>query len=108
MGGWEAEHMSNVLPHGVADAEHTASFEAALQHGNTRHKELMAIQQKAMPWLKRSVAGLSPRRPGFALWSVHVGILVKSVTVTLFYEFFVFRCQYHSTVALHIHISSGG
>jgi hypothetical protein len=34
---------------------------------------------KAVPWLKRLVAGLSPRRPGFAPGSIHVGFVVDKV-----------------------------
>jgi hypothetical protein len=32
-----------------------------------------------MPWLRRLVAGLPPRRPGFDPGSVHVGFLVDIV-----------------------------
>jgi small ligand-binding sensory domain FIST len=31
---------------------------------------------KAVVWLRRLVTGLSPRRPGFAPGSVHVGLVV--------------------------------
>jgi hypothetical protein len=36
---------------------------------------------KAVPWLKRLVAGLSPRRPGFDPGSVHVGFVVDKVAL---------------------------
>jgi hypothetical protein len=34
----------------------------------------------AVPWLRRLVAGLSPRRPGFDPRSVHVGFVVDKMT----------------------------
>jgi hypothetical protein len=36
---------------------------------------------KAVPWLKRLVAGLSPRKAGFGFWSVHVGFVVDKVAL---------------------------
>jgi hypothetical protein len=33
----------------------------------------------AVPWLRSLVAGLSPRRPGFAPGSIHVGFVVDKV-----------------------------
>jgi hypothetical protein len=35
----------------------------------------------AVPWLRRLVGGLSPRRPGFDLGSVHVGFVVDKVAL---------------------------
>jgi hypothetical protein len=45
-----------------------------------------------VPWLRRLVAGLSPQRPGFEPWSVHVGFVVDKVALGQ-----VFPCQFHST-----------
>jgi hypothetical protein len=51
-----------------------------------------------MLWLRRLVAGLSPRGPVF----------IQSGTATLFSpSSSVFPCQYQSTVALHTYISPG-
>jgi hypothetical protein len=62
----------------------------------------------AVPWLRSLVAGLSPRRPGFAPGSIYVGFVVDKVTLgQVFSEFFGFPCQYHSTVALRTHIIWG-
>jgi hypothetical protein len=36
---------------------------------------------KAVPWLRRLVAGLSPRRPGFDAGSVNVGFVVDKVAL---------------------------
>jgi hypothetical protein len=58
---------------------------------------------RAVPWLKRLVAGLSPRSPGFAPGSIHVGFVVGNVALGQ-----VFPCQYNSTVVLHTHILSVG
>jgi hypothetical protein len=38
---------------------------------------------RAVPWLRRLVAGLSPRRPGFAAGSIHVRFLVDKVSLGL-------------------------
>jgi hypothetical protein len=35
----------------------------------------------AVPWLRSLVAGLSPRRPGFAPGSIHVGLVVEKVSL---------------------------
>jgi hypothetical protein len=37
-----------------------------------------------VPWLKRLVGGLSPRRPGFAPGSIHVGFVVDKVALGRF------------------------
>jgi hypothetical protein len=39
---------------------------------------------EAVPWLKRLVAGLSPRMPGFAPGSIHVGSVVDKVALGRF------------------------
>jgi small ligand-binding sensory domain FIST len=45
----------------------------------------------ALPWLRRLVAGLSPRRPVLASRSAYVGFVVNKVALEqVFYEFFVF------------------
>jgi hypothetical protein len=45
----------------------------------------------AAPWLRGLAAGLSPRRAGFALGSVHVGFMVEKVILgQIFSEFFGF------------------
>jgi hypothetical protein len=36
---------------------------------------------RAVPWLRSLVAGLSPRRPGFAPGSIHVGFVVENVAL---------------------------
>jgi hypothetical protein len=35
----------------------------------------------AVPWFRSLVAGLSPRRPGFAPGSIHVGFVVDKVAL---------------------------
>jgi hypothetical protein len=42
---------------------------------------LVKLLYKAVIWLRRLVAGLSPRRPGFAPWSVHVGFVVDKMVL---------------------------
>jgi hypothetical protein len=53
----------------------------------------------AVPWLRRLVAGLSPRRFGFDPGSVHVGFVVDKVALGQVFSpcTSVSPCQYHST-----------
>jgi hypothetical protein len=44
-----------------------------------RHKYINKSQ--AVPWLRRLVVGLSPRRPGFDPGSVYVGFVVDKVSL---------------------------
>jgi hypothetical protein len=54
----------------------------------------------AVPWLKRLVAGLPLRRPGFDPGSVNVGFVVDKVALgQVFSELSVCPCQFHSTGA---------
>jgi hypothetical protein len=64
---------------------------------------------KAVPWLKRLVARLSPRRPGFGLGSVHVGFVVDKVALgQVFLRILWFSPVNIIPPGLHTHISSGG
>jgi hypothetical protein len=56
-----------------------------------------------MPWLKRLVAGLSPRRPGFEPGPGICG--GQSGTGQVFSEYFGFPCKYIIPPLLHIHLS---
>jgi hypothetical protein len=61
---------------------------------------------KAVPWLKRLVAGLSPRRPGFAPGSIHVGFMVDSVALgQVFLRVLRFSPVNIIPPLLHIHLS---
>jgi hypothetical protein len=44
----------------------------------------IGYEDRVVPWLKRLVAGLSPRRPGFAPGSIHVGFVVDKVALGRF------------------------
>jgi hypothetical protein len=50
-------------------------------HCAVRTKYLNTIQVLAVPWLRRLVAGLSPRRPGFYPGSFHVRFVVDKVAL---------------------------
>jgi hypothetical protein len=39
------------------------------------------ILGQAVPWMRSLVAGLSPRRPGFAPGSIHMGFVVDKVSL---------------------------
>jgi hypothetical protein len=41
----------------------------------------LTLRIMAVPWLRRLVAGLSPRRPGFDSGSVHIGFVVDRVAL---------------------------
>ena len=43
--------------------------------------QTVTIATQAVPWLRLSIAGLSPRRPGFYPGLVHVGFVVDKVAV---------------------------
>jgi hypothetical protein len=62
---------------------------------------LLTLQHKAVPWLRRLVADLSLRRPGFDSGSVHVGVVVDKVALGQVFppSTSVFPCQFHSTGA---------
>jgi hypothetical protein len=47
---------------------------------------------KAVSWLRRLVAGLSPRKPVFDPGSIHVGFVVEKVALgqVFFFEYFGF------------------
>jgi hypothetical protein len=55
---------------------------------NTLHRVITF--NKAVPWLRRLVAGLPPRRPGFNPEPVHVGFVLDKVALGQ-----VFPCQVH-------------
>jgi hypothetical protein len=53
---------------------------------------------RAVPWLRRLVVGLPPRRPGFDPGSVHVGFVVDKVALgQVFPRVLRFSRQFHST-----------
>jgi hypothetical protein len=45
------------------------------------HTETILTSILAVPWLRSLVAGLSPRRPGFAPGSIHMGFVVDKVAL---------------------------
>jgi hypothetical protein len=59
------------------------------------------VVRMAVPWLRRLVAGLPPRRPGFDPGSVRVGFVVDKVALGQVFlpSTSVFPCQIHSTGA---------
>jgi hypothetical protein len=63
-----------------------------------------------VPWLRRLVAGLSPRRPGFVPRSLYVGFVVDKVALgqALLRVILFYHSPCHFTVALHTHVSSRG
>jgi hypothetical protein len=50
------------------------------------HKYSLEVKlTRAVPWLRRLVVGLSPRRPGFDPGSVHMGFVVEEVALGRFF-----------------------
>jgi len=63
-----------------------------------------AAARATAPWLSRSVAGISPQKPGFDPRPVRVEFVVDKVAMgqsPLPQRYFDFSCQYHSTNALY-------
>jgi hypothetical protein len=60
---------------------------------------------KALPELKRLVAGFPPRRPGFELTSGHVGFVVNIAALgQAFSKYFGFPCEtFHCLIHTHHH-----
>jgi hypothetical protein len=58
---------------------------------------------KAVPPLRRLVAGFTPRRPGFEPKSGHVVLVVEKVVGQVFSEYFGFPCQFWFHQLLHTH-----
>jgi hypothetical protein len=56
---------------------------------------------ETVPWLRRLVTGLPPRRLGFEPGPVHVGFVVEKVALGQVFpsSTSVFPCQFHSTAA---------
>jgi hypothetical protein len=49
--------------------------------GEKKREQPVILKKKAVPWLRRLVAGLSPRRSGFDSGSVHVRFVVDKVAL---------------------------
>jgi hypothetical protein len=70
----------------------------------------LLLYMRAVPQLKRLVAGFPPQRPGFEPGSGHVGFGVDKVALgQVFSEYFGFPCQssFHQFLHNHHHLSSG-
>jgi hypothetical protein len=57
------------------------NFKADDSHAVSLSVELLATFHPAVPWLRWSVTGLSPRTTGFNSNAVHVGFVVDKVTL---------------------------
>jgi hypothetical protein len=64
---------------------------------------------KAVPYLRRLVAGLPQRLPGFDPRPSHVGFVVAKVALgQVLSEYFGFPCQLSFHQTLHTHLSGDG
>jgi hypothetical protein len=71
-------------------------------YDKTRHEKCVEVteetckaKKRAMPYLRRFVAGFPPRRPGFEPGSGYVGFVVDKVGLwQIFSEYFGFPCQF--------------
>jgi hypothetical protein len=69
--------------------------------------ETYKCSDKAMPQLRRLVAGFPPWRPGFESMSGHMGFVVDEVALGhVFSEYFGYPCQFYQMLYIH-HLSSG-
>jgi hypothetical protein len=80
---WELERVLKML---LGSAQMNVRFVGWEVSWSSRH--MPGWYKYIVPWLRRSVAGLSPRRPGFDSRPVHVGFLVGTVALGRFF------CQY--------------
>jgi hypothetical protein len=66
--------------------------------------------QRAVPWLRRSVAGLPPLSLGFVPKSIHVGFVVGKVALrqVVLRVLRFSLVKFHSTAILCTHVSSEG
>jgi hypothetical protein len=70
---------------------------------------VLQLQIRELPCHVSGTTGLSLQRPRFASGLIRSGFIVDKVALRqVFFDFFGFLYQYHSTVALHAHISPGG
>jgi glycosidase len=58
----------------------TSPYQAQMFCGRVNQNWNSSLSE-AVPWLRRLVAGLSPRRTGFATGSIHVGFVVDKVAL---------------------------
>jgi hypothetical protein len=75
-----------------------------------RNLDPKLVAQRAVPQLRRLLAGFPLRRPGFEPGSGHVGFVVDKVSLgQVFYKYFGFPCQssFHQMLHNHHHLSSG-
>jgi hypothetical protein len=92
---WDITKCRVVIPYQRFDTTYRSHFQGSrITWGNSRL--LLAV-----PWLRRLVAGLPPRRPGFDPASIHVGFVVDKVALGHVFlpSTSVSPCQYYSTGA---------
>jgi hypothetical protein len=66
------------------------------------------VPLQAVPWFRRLVAGLPPRRPRFDPSSGHVGFVVDIVALgQVFSEYFGLPSQFSFQQMLHTHVTYG-
>ena len=75
---WETLPCRNISE--TESATHVITFRQT-ENGRQPEKCNTNTRDLAVPWLRRSVAGLPPRRPGLDPGSVHVGFVVEKVAL---------------------------
>jgi hypothetical protein len=66
---------------GQNTAHSCRAFSPAMGQVHTDSWDCLLLSRQTVKWLRRLVAGLSPRRPGFLPGSVHVGFVVDRVAL---------------------------
>jgi hypothetical protein len=82
------------------------NFDLTINFQKLNSQNISEQKYKAMPWLRLSVTSLSLLRPRLTPGSVHKGFV--ALEQVLIQVLWFSPCQYHSTMALHTHISPGG
>jgi hypothetical protein len=74
-----AEPFVSILNTGDCPILKKATCSVCVSWPNENHG--LRVFERAVPWLRSLVAGLSPRRPGFVSGSIHEGFVVDKVAV---------------------------
>jgi hypothetical protein len=103
---WVVTPCGFVDSYGVTTRKIIIDIFTALRASDLNNIVCYVYFSRAVQWLKRLVTGLSPRRPGFAPGSIHVGFVVDTVALRhVFLRVLRFSRTNIIPPLLHIHLS---